>query len=132
MSFETFDNFISSPKRFVYFFAKYRSYISRFERKTKLDEDSFSQPCQRPIVIVGMGRVGMGAYRAINSQNNQHAWGLDADKEKITWLNTQKIEAYYGDAEDIHFWEGIDISRVELVRLALPSFQDSINITTRL
>lgn len=113
-------------------FAKYRGVLSRFERQLKLEEDSFCQPCQRPIVIIGMGRVGMGAYQAINSHSTNPAWGLDADKEKITWLTEKGIEAYYGDAEDIHFWESIDLSRIELVLLALPSVQDAISITTQL
>jgi len=113
-------------------FSKYRGVFSRFERLSKLAEDSFSQPCQRPIVLVGMGRVGMGAYRAINSHSEQLAWGLDADKEKITWLNEQGVNAFYGDAEDIHFWESIDLSKIELVLLALPSVKDSLSITQQL
>ena len=113
-------------------FAKYRGLLSRFERYNKLEEDSFCQPCKRPIVIIGMGRVGMGAYQAINSHSTNHAWGLDADKDKITWLHNKGVEAYYGDAEDIHFWESIDHSRIELVLLALPSVQDAISITTQL
>jgi len=113
-------------------FAKHRGFLSVFERQEKLDEDSFCQPSQRPIVIIGMGRVGMGAYQAINSHSTNLAWGLDADKDKITWLTNQSVEAYYGDAEDIHFWESMDLSKLELVLLALPAVQDAISITTQL
>jgi len=113
-------------------FAKYRGFLSVFERQEKLEEDNFCQPSQRPIVIIGMGRVGMGAYQAINSHCDNPAWGLDADKEKITLLTNKGIEAYYGDAEDIYFWESIDLSRLELVLLALPSVQEAISITTQL
>ncbi len=113
-------------------FAKYRGFLSLFERQDKLEEDIFCQPSQRPIVIIGMGRVGMGAYQAINSHSTNPAWGLDADKDKITWLTEQGVEAYYGDAEDIHFWESMDLSKLELVLLALPSVQDAISITTQL
>lgn len=113
-------------------FAKHRDFLSRFERQEKLAEDSFCQPSQRPIVIIGMGRVGMGAYQAINSHSTKPAWGLDADKEKINWLTSEGVKAYYGDAEDIHFWESMDLSRLKLVLLALPSVQDAISITTQL
>lgn len=113
-------------------FAKYRDFLSRFERKEKLEEDIFAQPEQRPIVVIGMGRVGMGAYRAINSHSGNLAWGLDADKEKITSLAAQGIDAYYGDAEDIHFWESLDLTKLELILLTLPSVQDAISITTQL
>jgi predicted Kef-type K+ transport protein len=113
-------------------FAKYRYYLTRFQRESKLEEDSFCQPCQRPIVIIGMGRVGMGAYRAINSHVDSPAWGLDADKEKINKLADKNIEAYYGDAEDIHFWESINLSQIQLVLLALPSVVDAMTITAQL
>lgn len=113
-------------------FAKHRKFLSRYERNSKLEEDNFHQPCQRPIVIIGMGRVGMGAYQAINNYSNTPAWGLDADKEKVTWLTGENIEAYYGDAEDIHFWESIELDQIELVLLALPSVVDAITITKQL
>ncbi|MEI6895016.1 MAG: cation:proton antiporter family protein [Colwellia sp.] len=113
-------------------FAKHRPFLSRFERYDKLEEDTFTQPSQRPIIIIGMGRVGMGAYHAINSHKTNPAWGLDADKDKTIWLNENGIEAYCGDAEDIHFWEGLDLSEIKLVLLALPSVQDAMTITTLL
>ena len=53
-------------------------------------------------------------------------------KEKVNWLINQDIEASYGDAEDIHFWESINLSQIELVLLALPSVRDAITITKQL
>jgi len=114
------------------FFTQYRNILSHFERNVKLEEDNFTQPCERPVVIIGMGRVGMGAYQAINCHSTNKAWGLDADKEKISWLNKKGIEAYYGDGEDSHFWESIKLNQIELVLLALPSVKDAISITTQL
>jgi voltage-gated potassium channel Kch len=79
-----------------------------------------------------MGRVGIGAYRAINCHSTNKAWGLDADKDKISWLTQEGIEAYYGDGEDSHFWESMKLNQLELVLLALPTVQDSITVTTLL
>jgi predicted Kef-type K+ transport protein len=110
------------------FFGKKRAYFAKFERSDRLEEDIFTQPCQAPIVIIGMGRVGMGAYKAIREHSDKKVWGLDADREKIIWLNSQNIETYYGDAEDAYFWEHIDLSQLELILLALPNVQDSLNI----
>ena len=114
------------------FFTYKRAYISKFEHTQRLDEDIFTQPCEAPIVVIGMGRVGMGAYRAICAHSNKKVWGLDADREKIAWLNSQNIETYYGDAEDTYFWENIDLDKLELVLLALPKVQDSINIAKQI
>ncbi|MFT5002730.1 MAG: glutathione-regulated potassium-efflux system ancillary protein KefC [Flavobacteriales bacterium] len=40
-----------------------------------------------------MSRVGMGAYRAINSHGDNPAWGLDANKEKIILITNKGIKA---------------------------------------
>ncbi|MGB0936849.1 MAG: cation:proton antiporter [Colwellia sp.] len=114
------------------FFASKRKYLSKFERSERLEEDLFVQPCQAPVMIIGMGRVGMGAYKAICEHSNKKVWGLDADREKISWLNSQNIETYYGDAEDAYFWENIDLSQLELILLALPNVQDSISINEQI
>jgi len=114
------------------FFAKYKASFKRFEHKNKLTEDNFQQPCDAPIVIIGMGRVGMGAYKALHAQQATKIWGLDADKNKVDWLNTQDIQAYCGDAEDADFWENIKLNHIGLVLLALPSVQDIMTITSQL
>ncbi|MBL4940255.1 MAG: cation:proton antiporter [Colwellia sp.] len=114
------------------FFTQHKEFFHRFERKTCLTEDIFCQPKQAPIVVIGMGRVGMGAYRAICEHSNKLVWGLDADPEKVTRLTQQGVQAYYGDAEDAFFWERINLSRLELVLLALPHVIDNMNITEQL
>ncbi len=114
------------------FFGQYKAFFHQFERKGCLAEDTFYQPHQAPIVIIGMGRVGMGAYRAICEHGDKLVWGLDAEAEKVAWLSQQGVQAYCGDAEDAFFWERINLSNLELVLLALPNVIDSISITERL
>lgn len=114
------------------FFAHYKQVFHRFECKAILAEDTFSQPTQAPIIIIGMGRVGMGAYRAIAEHGNKLVWGLDLEQEKVLWLKKQGVHAYYGDAGDAFFWERIDLTKLELVLLALPNVIDSMNITDQL
>ena len=114
------------------YYGQHKAMFQRFERKEVLAEDIFCQPIQSPIVIIGMGRVGMGAYRAINEQSKELAWGLDAEPEKIAWLNGAGVHAYCGDAEDAFFWERMDLSKLDLVLLALPNVIDSKSITKQL
>ncbi len=114
------------------FFGQHKVFFHRFEREKCLEEDLFCQPKQAPIVIIGMGRVGIGAYRAISEHSNRIAWGLDADAEKVAWLSERNIKAYYGDAEDAFFWERINLSHLKLVLLALPNVKDAMSITEQL
>lgn len=114
------------------FFGHSKEFFQRFERNHPLAEDIFYQPAKAPIVIIGLGRVGMGAYRAITEHGDKLVWGLDAEPEKVTVLAEQGIQAYYGDAEDAFFWERINLSHIHLVLLALPQVIDSISITEQL
>jgi len=113
-------------------FNENKAILATFEREKRLIEDLFVQPCNAPIVVVGMGRVGMGAYNALSQQVGGKVWGLDADKGKIDWLNEQNVQAFYGDAESRDFWETLDLSQLQLVMIAVPSVNDVINITTQL
>jgi len=114
------------------FFGQYKEFFHQFERKACLVEDTFCQPEQAPIVIIGLGRVGMGAYRAISEHGSKLVWGLDAEAEKAAWLSEQGVQAYCGDAEDAFFWERINLSNLQLVLLALPNVIDSISVSTQL
>ncbi len=114
------------------YFANNKEKFKRFESNKRLSEDDFVQPCEAPIAIIGMGRVGKGAYKALNAQVENQAWGLDTDKDKVKALNKKGIQAYVGDAEDADFWESIDLSKIELILLALPSVQDIKNITAQI
>jgi len=114
------------------YFANNKEKFKRYESEKRLAEDNFVQPCEAPIAIIGMGRVGIGAYNALNTQVGNKVWGLDTDKDKVKWLNEQGIQTYLGDAEDADFWENIDLSKIELTLLALPSVLDMKNITRQL
>ena len=114
------------------FFTEHKVYINKFQREQRLAEDVFIQPCSAPVVVIGLGRVGMGAYKSLDIHHRNKAWGLDADSRKVAWLRSQNLEVYKGDAEDVDFWEHIDLDKIKLVLLAVPSVQDCKNIVTQL
>ena len=113
-------------------FSLHKALLKKFERSSRLAQDIFEQPKDAPVIVVGMGRVGIGAYRALQTHSDTQVWGMDADKEKIQLLTKQGVQAYYGDAEDAYFWENIDLKKIQLILLALPAVQDSKNITLQL
>ncbi|WDE01388.1 cation:proton antiporter family protein [Thalassomonas actiniarum] len=113
-------------------FARHKDFLRKFERSTRLPEDVFEQPEDAPVIVIGMGRVGMGAYQALSTHGNTRVWGMDADKEKIKQISKKGMQACYGDGEDAFFWENIDLSKIHLILLALPSVQDSKSIASQL
>jgi Trk K+ transport system NAD-binding subunit len=79
-----------------------------------------------------MGRVGRGAFETLAKLMEKGVTGMDADLDKVSSLREQNYRAILGDGENIDLWENVDISKIELILLALPSIQDSSNITNQL
>ncbi len=109
---------------------KYR--LKQFESKVRLPEDCYMQPEKAKVLIVGMGRVGKGAYSALHNVIGDSVWGIDADPVRIKRLAKKGMKVISGDGEDTDFWENIDLNSVELIMLTVPSVDDISNITEQL
>ncbi len=106
--------------------------LRRWERLTPLVEDQYPQMEDAQFLVVGMGRVGMGAFSSLNKLCTGAVWGMDADRAKIKRLQKNGLKVITGDGEDADLWENLDVSNIKLVMLALPSIDDAINITQQL
>ncbi|PTY35940.1 potassium transporter Kef [Saccharospirillum sp. MSK14-1] len=106
--------------------------LTRFERSQRLPEDVLTQPKDAQILVVGLGRVGTGAYRALHQLMGKNVWGMDADPSRIQRMTDEGMKAFVGDGEDADLWEHLDLSSVKLILLALPSIDDSRNVTNQL
>lgn len=76
-------------------------------------------------VVVGMGRTGGGAYKALEAQG-QHPVGLDADPAKVARHLAKSRRVLYGDAEDPELWHGLDCTLIKGILLTLPDFEAKI------
>lgn len=113
-------------------YAGIKDTLKRFQSRKILQEDRY--PCMRDaeILVIGMGRVGKGAFNAIDSTLGSAVWGMDADLERVNKLKAEGKNTIVGDGENIDLWENLDLSNIKLVLLALPSIEDSSNITSQL
>jgi hypothetical protein len=71
------------------------------------------------VLIIGMGRVGAGAYRFF-TQRKQRVVGLDSDPGKVEEHKRKGRRVLYADAEDPGLWQTIDLSGVRAIMLAIP------------
>lgn len=71
------------------------------------------------IVVMGIGRIGAGAYERLD----ESGWtpiGLDSDPLKVERQAAAGRRVLYADAEDPDFWQRLDLAGVHAVLLALP------------
>lgn len=109
-----------------------KSWINKLETDTRLAEDHYAQPGNAKVLVVGMGRVGKGSYLALRNTMGDDVWGIDAESERIETLQKKDYQVICADAEDIDFWESIELSHIRMVMLALPSTDDIINVYEQL
>ncbi len=72
-------------------------------------------------LILGMGRVGKGAYCALEREYGSRVWGVESDAERVAALKTEGFNVVVGDSDDMEFWQKVSTQGVRLVMLALPS-----------
>ena len=114
------------------FYARFKDLLHKVERDNPLKEDVFVQPSSAEILIIGTGRIGLGAYRALHREMGDRVWGMDANRERIAQQQEEGLHVFVGDGENADLWEKFDVSRIELVMIATPATEDVRNITEQL
>lgn len=86
--------------------------------------DQRINPGQAQVLILGMGRIGSGAYDEIVKQHGEICLGIEVHAEAAKLHREQGRKVICADATDPDFWERIlDTGRVKLVLLAMPHHQ---------
>jgi predicted Kef-type K+ transport protein len=114
------------------YFTRWKKQLKVLEKKKRLKEDVYLQPKNAEILIVGMGRVGRGTYKAIHQLNDEQVAGIDANRDRVRAQKKLGFNVFTGDGEDSDLWESMDLSPIKLILLTLPSTRDSKNVTMRL
>ena len=115
-----------------HFYTRLKPLLQRFERDKPLEEDIFVQPEGAEVLVIGTGRIGLGAYQALQAQLGEGVWGMDADHDRITRLREQGLRVFVGDGESADLWEKLNVLQIKLVLIATPATEDCRNITEQL
>ncbi|GAC14781.1 cation:proton antiporter family protein [Aliiglaciecola lipolytica] len=106
--------------------------LKNYEHPVRLKEDVYNLPNNARVLIIGMGRVGKGAYRALENVLKEQVWGMDADPNRIRKMKKLDMQVFVGDGEDVDFWENFDLRQTDIIMLAVPAVEDISNITQQL
>ncbi len=97
-------------------------WLERLERDKRHPDDEPISLGLAEILIVGMGRVGSGAYDYLRQQN-ENIVGIDSDPAKIESNVREGRRVAYADAEDPSFWHLLNLDRLRAIMLAVPDLQ---------
>ncbi|MGL5148838.1 MAG: NAD-binding protein, partial [Plesiomonas shigelloides] len=102
-------------------YQKYQKPLRRFERKSLHPEDRPIRIGNPRFLILGMGRIGAGAYDELKQRYGDEILGIEHKQDLAEFHRSVGRNVVQGDAADTDFWEKLDRApNLELVLLAMP------------
>lgn len=99
--------------------------LVRIERSRRHPDDEPLSVGTAEVLVVGMGRVGSGAYDFLKGLG-LHVVGMDSDMLKVRKHLEAGRRVVYADAEDPDLWHRLHLGRVRAVMLAVPELEAKI------
>lgn len=106
-------------------YAATRQWLDRLERDRRHPDDEPITFGTAEILIVGMGRVGTGAFDYMRDHGKQVV-GIDSDTAKLERHVREGRRVAYADAEDTSFWLRLKIERLHAVMIAVPELNATL------
>ncbi len=114
-------------------FTRYRTVWKRMQRSEPVAEDRPLDISMASVAVIGMGRIGTGAYDSMRERHGGSVVGVDVDPETVQQHQAAGREVLLGDAGDPDFWDRVQAAQaLRLVMLALPNLTVSLAVIDRL
>lgn len=95
--------------------------LKRFQSKHLHRDDRPVRVGDAQILVMGMGRIGAGAYDALKVSYGEYVMGIDYNHETTLKHRSQGRRVITGDALDSDFWNKLQLTdKVKLILLAMP------------
>jgi glutathione-regulated potassium-efflux system ancillary protein KefC len=102
--------------------------LRRQERRQRLDVEREIDPGDADVMIVGMGRIGGGAYDFLVQERGLKPVGIDADPDSVKRHQANGRNVVQGSATDADFWHRLhlDDGHIKLVLLSMPQASENV------
>lgn len=114
-------------------FVKYRNWWRRWQRKERLEDDQEVDISGAEVAIIGIGRVGCGAYDSMHEFLGDRVIGIDINPDVIAQKASNERRMIQGDPSDADFWDRVlEGHELKLVMIALPNINASMAVVEQL
>ncbi len=108
-------------------YQRYKPWWDRFQSKKVHPRDQVIDTADARVLVIGMGRVGTGAYDDLAPRFEHRVLGIEHDAERVDLLRESGRKALQGDATDTDFWNKLKAGRhIEMIVLAMPSHGSNV------
>ena len=127
---------VASPfsKNAEEFYQKYKKIWDFFQRDTLHPKDQILDCGDATVLIIGMGRVGSGAYKILEKSRPKKVLGIELSEENAIKLREKGFNVQVADATDTDFWNVVHQSAPveEMILLAMPNHMSNIYAAQRI
>ena len=106
------------------FYRKHRDRLLSFQSPELVN--SFEPTDGARIVILGMGRVGTGAYDSLAPQWDREVLGVEELESRVARHISQQRRVVAADASDPDFWFRLNLDELKLIMLALTNHSENM------
>ena len=115
-------------------YQKYKTNLNGFQKNKLHKKDQILDTGQAKILIIGMGRVGTGAYKVLEDKRPGEVLGIELNEERANKLRADGLNVEVADATDTDFWYQVHLSTPaeELILLAMPNHMSNLFAAERI
>ncbi|TNF91913.1 MAG: potassium transporter Kef [Gammaproteobacteria bacterium] len=108
--------------------------LVRFQSPHRIEEEKPFDLTGAEVVILGMGRVGTGAYDSIHKHMGDVVLGVDYDDLTVEVHRKEGRWVESASAVDPDHWERVELGsgQIKLILLAMPKFEENLFATQQL
>ncbi|WP_136796423.1 cation:proton antiporter family protein [Desulfosediminicola ganghwensis] len=113
-------------------YERFGDLLKKFESKERHPEEKPVPVGDWRIAIVGMGRIGSGAYDVFRKQYGDVVVGLDYDPASVAQQKEEGRQVLLGDVTDPDYWHRLPRgkSKLKMVILAMPCMDAKLYVTS--
>ena len=113
-------------------YARFHDLLVPWESATRHPDDQPIYPGEARIAIIGMGRIGTGAYEVMRERFGDVILGLDSNPDKVAAHHQTGRNVILGDATDSDFWQRVQPGKIRLVMLTMSELNANLDMVERL
>ena len=115
-------------------YQRYKNRLHGFQKSTLHPKDKILDTGQAKILIIGMWRVGAGAYKVLANERPGEVLGIELNEDRAEQLRSEGLFVEVADATDTDFWNQVHLSKPveEMILLAMPNHMSNIFAAERI
>ena len=115
-------------------YQKYKKALYSFQKDTLHPKDKVLDTGEATVLIIGMGRVGTGAYKILEQARPGKVLGIELNDDRALELRNQGFNVEVADATDTDFWNMVHQAKSieEMIILAMPNHMSNVYAAERI